>query len=177
MKKLLTHFLLLFFITSSLPVSAVNEGDTTTLNISGTIVEGNLCTINHGNAIQVNFGDDVFIDQIDGSSYKKTVIPINLDCSEATPGTIQSLTFKANGVGTGCDKYLCTDHDGLMLKLYRDTKELSFGEEANYVTLSDGTAMGMGGGLDFYAVPIKKEGVKIKSGLFLSAATIVVDMK
>jgi len=177
MKIILSGFLILWCAARIFPAIAVSKGDTTTVNISGTIIENTLCTINSGNAIQVFLGNDIFIDKIDGESYKKTAIPINLDCTKATEGIHQSLVFKASGIGVGCDKYLCTDHDGLMLKLYRDTKNLDVGEEVSYVSMADGTALGLGGGLDFYVVPLKKNNANPKSGLFLSAATIVVDVK
>ncbi|KTS71420.1 MULTISPECIES: fimbrial protein [Pantoea] len=178
MKNFLNKILFFFCLISSLPASAVSEGDITTVNISGTIVEDVTCTVNHGNAIQVFLGDDIFIDKIDGKTYKKTAVPINLDCTEATKGIVQTLSFKASGVGVGCDKYLCTDYEGLMLKIYHNNDVLNLEDKVSYVTLANGTAMVLdGGSLDFYVVPLKKEGVKIKSGTFSSVATLVVDMQ
>lgn len=176
MKLIRLRALLLFLVVTGGPVYAVSEGDTTQINVSGTIVESSACTINAatGNKIEVFFGDDVYIDKINGSDYKRTLIPIKLDCSNSA-GLTMSLKINASGVGEGCNKYLCTDHEGLALKLFKDkTIDLNVGKELSFVVGKNGVATLPP---SIYASPIITGAQKPKAGRFLSAATVVIDIK
>ncbi|CAI1123967.1 putative minor fimbrial subunit StfE [Serratia quinivorans] len=58
------------------------------VNFNIQVIEGPPCNINNGQAIEVNFGDDLLITRIDGVNYSKT-IDYTLDCREAGNNAIR----------------------------------------------------------------------------------------
>jgi hypothetical protein len=49
------------------------EGDTTTITINGTLIDGPQCVIDGNNTVDVKFGDDLITRLVDGVNYKKEI--------------------------------------------------------------------------------------------------------
>ena len=49
------------------------EGDTTTITINGTLIDGPQCVIDGNDTVDVKFGDDLITRLVDGVNYKKEI--------------------------------------------------------------------------------------------------------
>lgn len=49
------------------------EGDTTTITVNGTLIDGPQCVIDGNNTVDVKFGDDLITRLVDGVNYKKEI--------------------------------------------------------------------------------------------------------
>lgn len=91
------------------------EGDTTTITVNGTLIDGPQCVIDSNNTVDVKFGDDLITRLVDGVNYKKE-IQYGLTCtglnSNALKLTIRgSLASFGSGLlltSKGARAYACT---------------------------------------------------------------------
>lgn len=157
---------LLVFIFSSAAI-----GTEQNFTFRGKILENaGECTFVGDNSI-IEFGDDVYIDKVNGTDYKKTKIPFELDCSDVSSVQL-TIRIDATGTGLGCDKVLCTDHQGLGLKLYQNNSVLNVGEKIDFVVNANHKPLLLP---SFYAVPVKINDVNLGAGKFSSMATVVLE--
>lgn len=79
------------------------------VNFQGGLVEALPCTINNGDPIEINFGDNLVIRNLDGARYSKP-IPYQIDCSAAgtvrmsfrgVPSSFDSTAIQTNLTGLG----------------------------------------------------------------------------
>ncbi|MDQ9126096.1 fimbrial protein [Serratia fonticola] len=79
------------------------------VNFQGGLVEALPCTINNGETIEVDFGDNLVIRNLDGVRYSKP-IPYQIDCSAAgvvklsfkgTPSSFDATAIQTNLTGLG----------------------------------------------------------------------------
>ena len=136
---------------------------------SGTLLEDAVeCTIIGGGNSIIDFGEDVYIANIDGVSYKKTPMPVSIRCNDDSDGIVE-ISFEGAGVGSGCDVLLCTSIEGLGLQLYAGEKKINLGKVL-YSELINGNVDSP----SFYAVPVKINDASLKSGDFFSVVTMIV---
>ncbi|MBW1214089.1 hypothetical protein KYI92_13150 [Pantoea allii] len=143
------------------------------LAFSGTLLESAAeCTISGEGSVLVEFGEDVYINKINGVDYKKTKIPFKVDCSDVS--SVKMLVhIDAAGNGMGCGKLLCTDHKGLGLKLYQDNKALDVGEKVTFVVSENHVALLLP---NFYVVPTRlNDDDVLEAGEFTSIASVVLE--
>ena len=145
------------------PYSLASDGGTTTLTISGNIVEPE-CEINDNQQIVVNFGE-VLTTRIDGANYETPII-YTLECKDLIRNTLK-INLKGNGAPFNSQLF-STDVTGLGIKVYGASKTtivpntgvLSF-------TYADNNPPPL------YAVPVKQTNASLPGGAFNGSATMV----
>lgn len=143
---------------------AVAEGDTTTVTITGKLVDALECTVNGNNTVLVDFGDNIVARAIDGSNYHED-INVTLSCSSYVKNdmTLTILAAKDAGFGSGL---VGTDKTGLGIQLY-----------------SGGTAMKAGDPISFVypvipklsATLVAEDNTTLTSGTFKGTGTLVIN--
>uniref|UniRef100_UPI000A9E17D7 fimbrial protein n=1 Tax=Entomohabitans teleogrylli TaxID=1384589 RepID=UPI000A9E17D7 len=94
------------------------QGDTTTVTVSGTLIEGPQCTINSGRDVAVNFGDDLITRLVDGVNYKQEIIyPLTCTGSAGNSGAALKVTIRGNAAGFGSG-LIATTKTGLGIRLF-----------------------------------------------------------
>ncbi|MBW1214088.1 fimbrial protein [Pantoea allii] len=173
MKILYIRVVLLSLVLIFSNAQATQEGDTTIVNVSGTIIEnsGSDCTINNGAQQLVYFGDDVYIAKIDGVNYKKTILPVSFKCDEGSNGLVE-ISFVGAGTGEGCDTVLCTSIPGLGLQIYENESKITLGKKI-YAEVKNGSVIIPS---SFYAAPVKINSTQLKAGEFTSVMSIIIDV-
>ncbi|MCK7310385.1 fimbrial protein [Enterobacter quasiroggenkampii] len=138
------------------------EGDTTTVYITGTLVDAPECTVNASNQLSVSFGDDVITYQVDGQNYKKQIV-YTLTCTGLAD---QGLTMTLNGTPSGFDNTLFkTSNDGLGIRITGNDKQVSPGGAIGFAYTSQPV---------LFAVPVAKDAATLGTGPFNGTATMVV---
>lgn len=138
------------------------EGEMT---FRGTLIEPPPCTINDGELVDVDFGDRVGINKIDGTNYRREV-QYQIECGKGSGGSI-ALTLSLKGTASGFDKQaLSTNKSELGIRIYRDDEPFTPGSVLN-ITLDNPPRL--------EAVPVKKEGAVLSEGAFEAWATLQAD--
>lgn len=110
---------------------AVQEGDTTTVTVTGTLVDAPECTVNGNNTVLVDFGDNIVTRRIDGVNYEED-IDVRLSCNSQVKDDM-TLTIRAAagaGFGTGL---VGTDINGLGIRLKAGGQVVSAGAPISFV--------------------------------------------
>ncbi|AVZ00440.1 hypothetical protein DAI21_22755 (plasmid) [Lelliottia sp. WB101] len=146
------------------PALAVEEGDTTTVTISGTLVDAPECTVNGNNIVDVNFGDSVVTRLIDGVNYRKE-IPVTLNCNNPVKYdmTLSIRAARDAGFGSGL---VGTDVEGLGIQLYSGSVMLKAGDPVNFVYPS---VPGLS------AVLVAEDNATLTSRTFSGTGTLVIN--
>lgn len=163
MRKQLTRDALLLAVTLGLSSPLLAEGDAD-MTFRGTLIEPPPCTINDGNQIDVDFGDRVGINKVDGESYR---MPVNyqIKCEQTNNGWVMSLSL--NGAAAGFDgEALQTDKSDLGIRVYRNDVPFT----PNSVVDIDPTNPPV-----LEAVPVKQAGATLTEGTFEALATLQAD--
>ncbi|WP_421512474.1 fimbrial protein (plasmid) [Enterobacter sp. JS8-1] len=138
------------------------EGDTTTVYITGTLVDAPECTVNSNNKVDVFFGDDVVTSQVTGENYKKQ-IAYTLNCSGLAQ---QGLIMTLNGDRAGFNSTLLkTSNTGLGIRLLNGTNPVEPGEEIRFNYTSQPV---------LYAVLKAQNTATLDTGPFTGSATLVI---
>ena len=145
------------------PYSLASDGGTTTLTISGNIIEPD-CESNNNQQIMVDFGE-VLTTRIDGSNYE-TPIVYTLKCKDLIRNTLK-INLKGNGAPFNSQLF-STDVTGLGIKVYGASKTTIV---PNTGALSFTYAENNPPAL--YAVPVKQTNVSLPNGTFNGSATMV----
>ncbi|MED7793083.1 fimbrial protein [Klebsiella aerogenes] len=161
---------LAFMFAGLLPVLAMAD-NTAQINLSGTLIEPPPCTINNGETIAVNFGDNVGTHRVDGINYKQK-INYSITCKEdplnnpwvmgltvvATPSQIGEAVMQAHIDGSSS-----TD---LGIKMILDGSDF---------TLNERKEINLGSLPVLEAVPIQMPGATLPEGHFSATATLLAD--
>lgn len=161
------RMLLLLPLLLSGQAMAATEGATTTINVSGSLVDAPECTVNGNNQIRVDFGNDVVIGRIDGTSYKKTALAYSLVCTSPLKSAMK-VTINTTTPATWGTGLIQTTKTGLGLRLYNGENILPTGTAVNF-TYSVGGALPA-----LYAVPIAQSGATLTQGTFVATGTMVI---
>lgn len=144
------------------PAQAVEEGDTTNVYVTGTLVETPDCTINNDKPVVVNFGDEMITRLVDGERYR-TNIEYSITCKNLAKNALAlAISGSTADFGTGL---LRTDKEGLGLRLYHGTKIIS----PNYTAIFN-----YGVTPTFSAVPVAQDNTTLTAGTFTATATMVI---
>ncbi|WP_447881784.1 fimbrial protein [Serratia fonticola] len=145
------------------PVQAKDgEADMT---FRGTLIEPPPCTINDGNQVEVNFGDRVGINKVDGENYRQ---PLNyqITCDKAIGGT-WALTLSLSGsVAVFDSDALLTDKTSLGIRVYQNDTPF---------TPNSTVKINLDNPPRLEAVPIKQAGATLTEGAFEAWATLRAD--
>ncbi|ELV2797978.1 fimbrial protein [Enterobacter ludwigii] len=138
------------------------EGDTTTVYITGTLVDAPECSVNGNDRVDVNFGDDVITYQVDGQNYSKQ-IDYTLYCNNLAQ---QGLTMTLNGTPAGFNKALFkTNNDGLGIRIISNGNEVPPGQAILFNYNKQPI---------LYAVPVAQNAATLDTGPFEGSATMVI---
>ncbi|WP_058912149.1 fimbrial protein [Entomohabitans teleogrylli] len=143
------------------------EGDTTTIKVTGTLVEGPQCTVNTNNVVNVNFGTSLVTRMVDGANYKKEII-YDLTCTGPT-STALKLTIRGTLASFGSG-LLTTSKSGLGIRL--------FSGSAGTTTLTPGSYVNFNGTANrprLWAVPVAQNSATLTAGSFTGTGTMVID--
>lgn len=120
------------------------------------------CTINNGETIEVDFGDEVLSTKLDGNHYHQTFF-VNFQCNTSTPNTI---FLKIEGEQWESSiKVLKTSKENLNIEFFRAGQWFPLNERLEVNPLSS---------YAFQAAPYKVGNVKVQAGPFSAAATLAV---
>lgn len=147
-------------------------GNTTQMNLYGTLIAPPPCYINAGGPIVVNFGDTVGTKKVDGVNYAQPV-PYQIVCTDdpySTTTWVLGLTIK----GTP------TSFDGAAVQMSIDGSSSSdLGVKLRLggkdFMLNKRVALETGPQPTMEAVPVKKAGSTLPEGYFHGTATLLAD--
>lgn len=135
------------------------------VTISGTVVAPPSCSINRGTTLNVDFGDNLTVDGIDGVNYRRAV-PYSVTCVNHPSN---SMTLKLTGTAAPFEATaLTTNHRDLGIRLYINDVAWPLNTAVNftYPTLPR-----------MEAVPVKNPQRKLQGGVFAATSTLVVEIR
>ena len=137
-------------------------GANTTLTVRASVVLSAPCVINGNKPIEIDFGDSVMTNRIDGVNFKE---PVNytLVCSGLKANALR-LRIQGNAASFN-HELLGTNKSGLGIALLHNDVRLPIGAflDFSYPALPA-----------LYAVPVRQTGIKLIAGEFSAAATLEV---
>lgn len=143
---------------------ALADGDVD-MTFRGTLIEPPPCTINDGERVDVDFGERVGINKVDGVNYRQ-IMNYQITCDNAGSGS-WALTLSLTGAAAGFDEQaLQTNKTDLGIRVYQNDKPFTPGS-----TL----AIDISNPPRLEAVPVKREGATLTEGAFESWATLRAD--
>ena len=136
-----------------------NEAD---VNFRGTLIEPPPCVINEGGAVDVDFGERVGVNKVDGNNYRQ---PIDYRISCDPNAGRWSLLLTLRGTATAFDRAAVqTGKADLGIRVYQDDKPFTLGE----MLTIDASAPPR-----LEAVPVKRPGATLTEGGFEATATLL----
>ncbi|MCP1107088.1 fimbrial protein [Serratia nevei] len=161
MKQRIAITVLLCMLAAAPAWSKNNE---TGMNFRGTLIEPPPCTVNQGGMVDVDFGDRIGVNKVDGVNYRQQV-NYRLQCEPGAANWVLRLSLK--GAGSAFDSAaLKTNMPDLGIRFYRSGTLLPVGS----VIAIDAAAPPL-----LEAVPVGKAGVKLSQGAFEATATLQAD--
>lgn len=160
----ITALLLTFGLLGSVVPVQAKDGEAD-MTFHGTLIEPPPCTINDGNRVDVNFGERVGINKVDGVNYRQ---PVNyqITCGKSA-GRSWALMLSLNGNAAGFDKEaLLTDKSTLGIRVYQNDKPF---------TPNSTLKIDPGSPPRLEAVPVKQVGATLTEGAFEAWATLRAD--
>lgn len=131
------------------------------IDIEATLTDIN-CIINNDKTAEIDFGDAVGVNQIDGKKYKQK-LPIKIVC-QSPPGKQLKLEF--SGTPSKFDtSALKTGFDDLGIRILQKDQPVTINQRFELEDVNQPV---------FYAVPIKKAGSTLQSGRFSTQATLII---
>lgn len=123
------------------------------------------CTINDDNRIDVDFGERVGINKVDGVNYRQR-LNYQITCEGAGSGN-WALTLNLSGVATGFDREaLLTDRENLGIRVYQNDQPF---------TPNSTLKIDLANPPRLEAVPVKNAGTTLAEGTFEAWATLRAD--
>ncbi|CAI1043075.1 fimbrial protein [Serratia fonticola] len=139
-----------------------NEADMT---FHGTLITPPLCAINDDNRIEVNFGERIGINKVDGENYRQ-LMNYQITCQDAAGGN-WALKLSLSGSAAGFDtEALMTDKANLGIRIYQNGQPF---------TPNSTLKIDLANPPRLEAVPVKKEGGTLIEGAFEAWATLRAD--
>lgn len=134
------------------------------MHFSGTLIMPPPCTINHGQLVDVDFGERIGVKKVDGKNYLQEV-EYRIDCQPGASGLVLGLTVSGTAMGFDAAA-LKTNVPDLGIRLLLNGKAF---------TLNKRLAIDAGDLPILQAVPVKKPGAELKAGAFEVTATLLAD--
>lgn len=143
---------------------AVSEGDTTTVTVTGILVDAPECTVNGNNTVLVDFGDSVVTRKIDGVNYEEPM-KVTLSCNSPVKNdmTLTVRAMKDPGFGTGL---VGTDTEGLGIQLKAAGQNIRAGEPISFIYPTVPKLS---------AVLVAQDNAALRSGTFEGTGTLVIN--
>lgn len=155
-------FLLILTSLSGMYSFSVQAEGTTDVTFRGILIEPPPCTINEGDIVDVDFGNRLGINKINGVNYRK-FIGYEITCESAASGN-WVLKLSLNGESAEFDKdALQSNKTDLGIRVYQNDQPFRPGS-----TLS----ININNQPRLEAVPVKREGAVLTEGGFEAWATL-----
>lgn len=142
---------------------AQSKGGEAGMTFHGTLIEPPACTIEGGDLIDVNFGEQVGINKVDGKNYRRG-FPHKITC-EGTGNWALTLSLKGERADFD-DHALATDRTDLGIRVYQNDKPFTPNSTLNIDISAPPT---------LEAVPVKNIGATLTKGTFEAWATLQAD--
>lgn len=127
----------------------------------GTLIEAPVCSINDGHRVDVNFGDRVGINKIDGVNYRQK-LNYQITCESNSSGGFLILSLSGN-VATFDHDALQTNRADLAVRIYQGDKPF---------TPNSGLQLDLAHPPLLEAVLVKRAGATLSEGAFEAWATL-----
>lgn len=164
MRKQLTRDALLLVVTLGLSSPLLAEGSAD-MTFRGTLIEPPPCTINDGNQVDVDFGERVGVNKVDGVNYRQ-MLNYQITCEGGGSGS-WVLTLNLSGTATGFDgQALQTNKENLGIRVYQNDQPFTPGSSL---------AIDLATPPRLEAVPVKNAGSTLAEGGFEAWATLQAD--
>lgn len=164
MTRAIKVLLLACGLMAGVTLSQAKDGEAD-MTFHGTLIEPPPCTINDGNQVEVDFGDRVGINKVDGVNYRQQ-LNYQITCDKAVGGT-WALKLSLSGSAAGFDNdALLTDKTGLGIRVYQGDKPF---------TPNSSVKINLANPPRLDAVPIKQAGATLTEGVFEARATLRAD--
>jgi type 1 fimbria pilin len=135
------------------------------MTFRGTLIEPPPCIINDGNHVDVDFGERVGINKVDGVNYRQ-LVNYQVTCESGGIGGA-TLKLSLSGTVTGFDgQALQTNKENLGIRVYQN--DLAF-------TPGSSLAIDLANPPRLEAVPVKNVGSTLSEGPFEAWATLQAD--
>ncbi|RBQ33676.1 fimbrial protein [Rahnella variigena] len=135
------------------------------MKFHGTLIEPPPCTINDGNNVEVDFGERVGINKVDGEHYRQQ-LNYQITCTQVVSGN-WTLMLSLNGNAADFDdEALSTNKAGLGIRVYQGDTPLTPNRRVK-ISLANQPRL--------EAVPIKQVGATLSEGAFETWATLRAD--
>ncbi|WP_273830947.1 fimbrial protein [Serratia bockelmannii] len=164
MTRTISVLLLVCGLMVSITPAQAKDGEAD-MTFHGTLITPPPCTINDGNQVDVDFGDRVGINKVDGVNYRQR-LNYQITC-DPTLGSSWALTLSLSGGVTGFDnEALLTDKTDLGIRIYQN--DTTF-------TPNSTLKINLNNPPTLEAVPIKQAGATLTEGAFEAWATLRAD--
>ncbi len=148
----------------ALSLSAWAQDNQQQVQFRGTLNVPPLCSVNNGQVIDVDFGERVGINKVDGKNYLKTV-NYEIHCEPGGRGLDMGLRINADAAAYD-NSVLQTNHADLGIRLLLAGQPLAL----NHRKVIDAANPPL-----LQAVPVGRPGAVLTEGAFRAAATLLVD--
>lgn len=136
------------------------------MKFSGTLIVPPSCKINNDDRIDVNFGDRLGINKIDGKNYLQ-LINYQIDCEEASSNSwMLILSLLGDSSGFDQDALMVANKNNLGIRIYQNGKPFTPGSRL-LIDPTDPPTL--------EAVPVKQIGTTLIEGDFEVYATLQAD--
>ncbi len=140
------------------------EGDAD-MTFRGTLIEPPPCSINDGSQVDVDFGERVGINKVDGVNYRQ-LMNYQITCENGSSGA-WALTLNLSGTAAGFDNNaLMTSKNNLGIRVYQNDEPFTPGSTLN-IDLANPPRLEV--------VPVKKADTTLTEGAFEAWATLRAD--
>ncbi|HHR6038869.1 TPA: fimbrial protein [Providencia alcalifaciens] len=164
MSKTLKVLLLASSLIAGISSVQAKDGEAD-MTFHGTLIAPPPCTINDGNQIDVDFGDRVGINKVDGENYRQQ-LNYQITCDSAENAS-WALKLSLSGSAAGFDNdALMTNKSGLGIRVYQNDKSF---------TPNSMLKINLANPPHLEAVPIKQAGATLTEGVFEAWATLRAD--
>lgn len=144
---------------------ALAKGAEADMTLYGTLITPPPCIINDGNQVDVDFGERVGINKLDGVNYRQR-LNYQITC-DPTLGNSWALRLSLSGGATGFDnEALLTDKTDLGIRIYQNDTPFTPNSTLK-INLANPPIL--------EAVPIKQAGATLTEGAFEAWATLRAD--
>ncbi|HBT4620625.1 TPA: fimbrial protein [Klebsiella pneumoniae] len=143
---------------------ATKKTDSVHVSIRGVIVNKPSCTINDRETIEVNFGDNIGLNKINGDNFRQP-IPYKIICDDHTDSLQLTLKYTGDVADFDADKATVRtfEQSNLGVKLYQNGMPFELGKSIN-ININNIPTL--------EAVLVRRDGASLLEGEFNAIATL-----
>ncbi|WP_028715587.1 fimbrial protein [Pantoea ananatis] len=164
MSKTLKVLLLAGGLTGSMTSAQAKDGEAG-MTFHGTLIEPPPCTLNGGNQVEVDFGERVGINKVDGENYRQG-LSYQITCDRPGSGNWVLKLSLSGGVADFDKEALLTNKENLGIRVYQNDTPFT---PNSTLTIDSGNPPRLA------AVPVKQAGATLTEGAFEAWATLRAD--